>query len=212
MLTDMSIVADNDISADGTEANTRWKSTAVSPGRFVPPGAAKGVRTVRPASSLTARAPVHGDQTFAIVRYLHGPAPERRARRLVTDVLADLGMAEEIDDVQLAVCEMVTNARKHAPPPYELRIFICAEIVKVAVTDGGTDLDALADRLAQTAAGVPSLEESGRGLQVITALFPNYCGVEPALAWPGRRGAKQVWVSVPRPAMPAPRPSTAPAS
>jgi hypothetical protein len=208
MLTDMSIVADNDISADGTEANARWKSTAFSPGRFVPPGAAKGVGTVRPASSLTARAPVRGDQTFAIVRYLHGPAPERRARRLVTDVLADLGIVEEIDDVQLAVSEMVTNARRHAPPPSELRIFICAEIVKVAVTDGGTDLDALTDRLGEAAAGVPvpALEESGRGLQVIAALFPNRCGVEPALAWPGRRGAKQVWVSVPRPAMPAPPP------
>jgi hypothetical protein len=212
MLIDMSIVADNDISADGTEANARWKSTAFSPGRFVLPGAAKGAGTVGSTSSLTARAPVHGDQVFAIVRYLHGPAPERRARRLVTEVLADLGMLKKIDEAELAVCEMVSNARRHAPPPHELRIFIYAKIVKVAVTDAGTDLDALADRLAQAPAGVPTLEESGRGLQVITALFPDCCGVEPALAWPGRPAAKQVWISMRRPAMPAPRPSTAPAS
>ena len=166
---------------------------------------------MRSASSLPARAPERGDQGFAIIRFLHGPEPERRARRLVTEVLTDLGIVEEVDDVQLAVCEMVTNARRHAPQPYELRIFICAEVVKVAVTDGGADLDALAARLAETAAGVPSLEESGRGLQVITALFPDRCGVEPALAWPSRRGVKQVWISVPRPRMPALRPRTAPA-
>lgn len=118
----------------------------------------------------------------------------------------------KVDEAELAVCEMVSNARRHAPPPHELRIFIYAKIVKVAVTDGGTDLAALADCLARAPAGVLSLEESGRGLQVITALFPDCCGVEPALAWPGRRAAKQVWISMPRPAMPAPRPSTAPAS
>ncbi|MGH3253758.1 MAG: ATP-binding protein [Trebonia sp.] len=156
---------------------------------------------------------MRGDQPFAIMRYLHGPEPERRARRLATEVLADLGIAEEItDDVQLAVCELVTNARRHAPPPYELRIFICANVVKVAVADGGADLEALAGRLAQTAAGVPSLEESGRGLQMITALFPARCGVEPAPAWPGRRAVKQVWISVPHPAMPVLGPSTAPAA
>jgi anti-sigma regulatory factor (Ser/Thr protein kinase) len=166
---------------------------------------------MRSASSLAARAPERGDQSLAIIRFLHGPEPEHRARRLVTEVLADLGMAEEVGDVQLAVCEMVTNACKHAPQPYELRFFIYATVVKVAVTDGGTDLRALADRLAETTAGVPSLEESGRGLQVITALFPDRCGVEPTRAWPSRRDVKQVWISVPRPRMPAPRPHTAPA-
>jgi anti-sigma regulatory factor (Ser/Thr protein kinase) len=101
---------------------------------------------VRSASSLPDRAPERGDQDFAIIRFLHGPEPERRARRLVTKVLTDLGIVEEVDDVQLAVCEMVTNARRHAPQPYELRIFICAEVVKVAVTDSGADLEMPAPR------------------------------------------------------------------
>lgn len=148
--------------------------------------------------SPAAHAATRGDHCRVIVRSLYGPEPERRARHLATQVLADLDAAKRLDDVQLAIYEMATNAHRHAPPPYELRIFVSAAIVKLAVVDGGTDHEMLARRLAQTAtAGTPSLEESGRGLLLITALFPGAHGVEPAHAWPGQPGAKQVWISTP---------------
>lgn len=151
--------------------------------------------------TVSARAAVHGGHDYVIVRCLHGTEPERRARRIASRVLTRLGAGDQLDDVELAVCELVTNARTHAPPPYELRIFIDATSVMFAVADGGTDHESLADRWPQAAdAGTPSLQESGRGLLVIAALFPGACGVGPAHSWPGRQAGKQVWISAHRPA------------
>jgi anti-sigma regulatory factor (Ser/Thr protein kinase) len=138
------------------------------------------------------------------MRCLHGPQPEYRARQVVSGVLTHLGMDKELGDVEQAIQELVTNARKHAPRPYELRIYISYPaashpVVTVAVVDGGTDHAAVTRRLAEAAAGVPSLEESGRGLQMVTALFPGSCGAGPALTCPGRVAAKQVWISTPLP-------------
>lgn len=150
-------------------------------------------------SSPSARSALRRDRGYVIIRSLQVPEPERRARRLAVQALADLGVTDGLDDVQMAICEMVTNARKHAPPPYQLRIFIGTRTAKLAIADGGTDHEILANRWAQTTAGVPSLEESGRGLLLIAALFAGSCGVESARSWPGRPGAKQVWISVPLP-------------
>lgn len=162
-------------------------------------------------STLSSRNAPEGDHGRAIIRSLYGPEPEHRARRLARETLASLGVTQGLGDVELAVCELVTNATKHAPPPYELRIFIAATSVKLAVADGGADYKAMAARLAHTrAVGEPSLEESGNGLVLITGLFPHACGVEPASPWARRPIAKQVWISTPRPAQPAPPPKPCP--
>lgn len=150
--------------------------------------------------TLNAPAAVHSVQGFVIVRCLHGIKPEHRARRLASRVLTHLGAQDRRDDVELAVCELVTNAWKHAPPPYELRIFIDAASVTFAVTDGGTDHAGLADRWAELAEADPlSLQESCRGLLVIAALFPAAYGVGPAHSWPGGEAGKQVWIRMHRP-------------
>jgi anti-sigma regulatory factor (Ser/Thr protein kinase) len=127
--------------------------------------------TTRLAPPAAERA--RGDGGYAVVRCLSGPRPEHRARRLVTDVLAAAGVEAELDDVELAVNELITNARQHAPGPYELRIVFGPTSVMVAVVDGGADHAELARRFLNAAAGGVADGESGRGLQIVAGLFPG---------------------------------------
>lgn len=134
----------------------------------------------------------------AILRCLYGPHPEHRARRLITGELAMLGCKDALPDVELAVNELVANARQHAPAPYELRIIVTSAAVKIAVMDGGADHADLARRLARSDIGRPANGSSGRGLQIVAGLFPGACGAEPAYTCAGLRPAKQVWITTPR--------------
>jgi hypothetical protein len=133
----------------------------------------------------------------AIVRCLHGPEPEHRAREVLASVLVWLGLEENSFEAGHAINELVTNARLHAPPPYELRIYVSANGVKIAVVDGGIDHAEVARRLEQTEAGRPTGDESGRGLQLVAGLFPGRCGAEAATTCVGLSPAKQVWISLP---------------
>lgn len=135
---------------------------------------------------------------YTIVRSLYGPQPERRAREAMLSVLAWVGMKDDLFEAELAVDELVTNARKHGRPPYELRVYLSAVNVKIAVVDGGTDHADLAQRLCQTTAGEPTPGESGRGLQLVAGLFPNRCGAEQTTTCVGLAPAKQVWITLPR--------------
>lgn len=136
---------------------------------------------------LTPPAAVHppGNAGYAIVRCLSGPQPEHRARRIVADALAAAGVKAELPDVELAVNELVTNARQHVPGPYELRIVFERASVKVAVVDGGADHAEPARRLLDAAAGGVADGESGRGLQIVTGLFPGSWGTGPAATCTG---------------------------
>lgn len=134
----------------------------------------------------------------AIIRCLHGPRPEHRARRVVTNVMATLCANADLPDLEVAVNELVTNAWQHAPGPYELRIFIGRTWVKIAVLDSGTDHLQIARKLERSADNDPAEEESGRGLRIVTGLFPGSCGVEPAVTCTGMTPAKQVWITLTR--------------
>jgi anti-sigma regulatory factor (Ser/Thr protein kinase) len=140
---------------------------------------------------------------LTLVQPLDGEQPEHRARDLTSRVLAILGIDPDTTyQVQLAVQELATNARRHAPPPHELHITICTSDVKIAVTDADSCHEAVAQLLAAAAShpeDTSLLSESGRGLRIIAALFPGACGAGPACAPSSSRQAKQVWISVPLP-------------
>ena len=72
--------------------------------------------------------------------------------------------------------------------------------VKIAVMDGGGDHAELGRRLLQAAGGELADGESGRGLQIVTGLFPGSCGAEPTSTCTGLTPAKQVWIVIERPA------------
>jgi hypothetical protein len=137
-----------------------------------------------------------GHVRYAIIRCLHGARPEHRARRVVVNVLAATGLEGELADVETAVNEMATNALRHAPGPYELRIVLGCQSVKVAVVDGGADHDELARKLLRAAAPELTDGESGRGLQIVTRLFPGSWGVGPTTTCTGLTPAKQVWIMI----------------
>jgi hypothetical protein len=77
--------------------------------------------------------------------------------------------------------------------------------VKIAVLDRGEDHHELALRMARAAAAGPlggesdcesdgeSDGESGRGLQIVTSLFPGAWGAEPVATCTGVTPAKQAW-------------------
>jgi hypothetical protein len=134
----------------------------------------------------------------ATIRCLHGRYAERRARRLVTEVLARAGVEADLDAVELAVHELVANARQHAPGPYELRIVFRDTSVTIAVMDGGADHAELTRKLLLAAVDRPAEGESGRGLQIVTGLFPGSWGIGPATTCTGRIPAKQVWITIGR--------------
>ena len=83
--------------------------------------------------------------------------------------------------------------------PYELRILLGWGSVKIAVMDGGGDLAELGTGLLRTASGGLAGGESGRGLQVVTGLFPGSCGVELTATCTGLTPAKQVWIEIESP-------------
>jgi hypothetical protein len=148
-----------------------------------------------------------GHASYAIIRCLHGPRPEHRARRLVASILAGAGTVARLPDVELAVHELVANARLHAPGPYELRILLGQGSVKIAIMDGGGDHAELGRRLLRVASGEPAGGESGRGLQIVTGLFPGSCGAEPTATCTGMTPAKQVWIEIETPGRPVVTPS-----
>jgi hypothetical protein len=138
--------------------------------------------------------------SYTIIRCLHGSRPERRARRLVVSILTGAGLVTGLPDIELAVDELVANARLHAPGPYELRILLAQAFVKIAVMDGGGDHAELGRRLLQAVGRELAEGESGRGLQIVTGLFPGSCGAEPTSTCTGLTPAKQAWIMIGRPA------------
>lgn len=61
--------------------------------------------------------------------------PVRYARRLVADTLASWHWQNLIDDAQLAVTELVTNAERHGTAPITLRLEPQANALLIEVTD-----------------------------------------------------------------------------
>jgi hypothetical protein len=117
-----------------------------------------------------------------------------------------------VADVEAAVNELVTNAHQHAPGPYELRVYFGPAEVKIAVMDSGGDHTALARRLLQAATTDVFDGESGRGLQIVTGLFPGAWGAEAVASCLGLTPAKQVWIAVPRRSPSSPSQPAAPPS
>ncbi|HEX3958606.1 MAG TPA: ATP-binding protein [Trebonia sp.] len=171
-----------------------------------------GIRVPCPTAALTT--PDHRGSPerallspgLTLVQSLDGEQSEYRSRDLTGRVLAFLGIDPDTTyQAQLAVQELATNARRHAPPPHELRIAIRASDVKIAVTDADPGHEAVAQSLATANSSQPGqdtslLSESGRGLLIIARLFPGACGAGPAGAASRARQAKQVWISIPFPA------------
>jgi Histidine kinase-like ATPase domain len=128
---------------------------------------------------------------------LDGTRPESVARQVVTSVLSGLDVGpDRRDDAELAIQELVVNARLHAPGPHELHVRVTGDSVTFAVADGGDDHAAVARLLADGPAQVPFCAERGRGLRIVAALFPGDCGSCDSRAAGFPAAGKHVWFRV----------------
>jgi serine phosphatase RsbU (regulator of sigma subunit)/anti-sigma regulatory factor (Ser/Thr protein kinase) len=103
------------------------------------------------------------------------------ARRFVAAALSE-GPPDSLDDLQLVVTELVTNALFHARAPVILRVLRLDQLVRVEVQDSGHALPVPARNSSDSM--------TGRGLSLVSALSSAW-GVDPTST-----GGKVVWAEV----------------
>ncbi|MER6831386.1 ATP-binding protein [Streptosporangium sp. NPDC000563] len=126
----------------------------------------------------------------------------RRARELFRDQLTkQLPDPDVLDDLEIVVSELVTNATRYAPAPYELRLLHDHNLpVRAEVVDAGAGTT-LIDHLLRRPPAVPEhlddLELGGRGLRIVTELTHGHCGTQwTRLCGTGQLGTA-VWFDLP---------------
>jgi anti-sigma regulatory factor (Ser/Thr protein kinase) len=99
-----------------------------------------------------------------------------RARTLARDSLTSWNLLDLLDDVELAVSELVTNALKHGLPPIVLEMRQSSTSLRITVSDGRPST-------AHHEVSVVSQDddESGRGQDIVAAVSDR-SGVEPTAA------------------------------
>jgi DNA-binding NarL/FixJ family response regulator len=108
----------------------------------------------------------------------------RQARRFVDEVLGRWQCAALLDDVQLLVSELVTNAVVHAGSDVEVAVRLLGDSVRIEVVDRAP--------AASLRPSSPDHDaESGRGLMLVETMASAW-GVEPI------DGGKSVWFEIPR--------------
>lgn len=130
-----------------------------------------------------------------MIRVPAEPVSVREVRKTIVDDLTERGIAEEtIDEAELVVSELFTNAVRHARPlpdgAIRVRWKVRYEVVEIEVSDGGSESE---PRPAPRTIWAPS----GRGLRIVRALAhewgvtddKNGRTVWAALGGPSRRRA-----------------------
>ena len=72
-------------------------------------------------------------------RFEPKPKNVREAREFVAGTLQEQGFSGDADVVLLLASELVTNAVRHAATPFEIRVDVQADKVRVAVIDGDVE-------------------------------------------------------------------------
>lgn len=145
------------------------------------------------------------------------PGSAGEGRTLLRRCFTDWDLVAMIEDVQLVLSELITNAVRHAGPPMVVTVSCADLMVEIAVSDGSATLPSLRSprsdlgtdlsRVLATEAGIGELLDErdprlhigaagsvagGRGLLLISALAQEW-GVSPLAA------GKAVWMRSPAP-------------
>jgi len=108
----------------------------------------------------------------------------RYARRFVRTSLIDHDLPDLVDDIELVVSELATNAMQHAHTAFIVTLEATDHVVLVVVQDGSST--------SPSHARAQSFDTTGRGIAIVNSLSRSW-GVSPA-AGPG----KAVWVEFDR--------------
>ncbi|MFI6454488.1 ATP-binding protein [Streptosporangium amethystogenes] len=126
----------------------------------------------------------------------------QRAREMLRNQLAKLPLASDVlDELEIVVSELVTNATRYAPGPYELRLLHDRNLpVRAEVVDAGagtTLIEHLLHRPLPIPERLDDLELGGRGLRIVTELTHGRCGTQwTRLCGTGQLGTG-VWFDLP---------------
>jgi len=101
------------------------------------------------------------------------------ARVFVSGHLSAHELAYLVEDIELVVSELATNAMVHACTPFTVILGACEDTVSLRVRDGS--------HLSPTLVGARALDTSGRGLVIVQALSRDW-GVTAHAS-----GGKSVW-------------------
>jgi anti-sigma regulatory factor (Ser/Thr protein kinase) len=116
------------------------------------------------------------------------PSAPRAARQFVRDTLRAWHSSADIDDAELIVSELSTNAMRYDGPTMTVGVRLDDDDVVIDVTDGNSGLQG-----STPSVSVPdTTAESGRGLAIVAALAASW-GVTPT------PHGKSVWVVLPQP-------------
>ncbi|MEU7983935.1 ATP-binding protein [Streptosporangium canum] len=128
----------------------------------------------------------------------------RRAREVFRYQLAKLPLAADVlDELEIVVSELATNATRYAPGPYELRLLhdhglpIRAEVVDAGA--GATLIAYLLNRPLPVPERLDDLELGGRGLRIVTELTHGRCGAQWTRLCGTGQPATGVWFDLPPP-------------
>ena len=102
-----------------------------------------------------------------------------QARAFVSQHLLGHGMPHLVDDIELVVSELATNAMVHARTPFTVTLCAFEEIVRLEVSDGSL--------LEPSVVVARSLDTSGRGVAIVQALSHDWGVLARA------SGGKSVW-------------------
>ncbi|MFD8527162.1 ATP-binding protein [Streptosporangium canum] len=126
----------------------------------------------------------------------------RRAREVFRDQLTKLPLtADMLDELEIVVSELVTNATRYAPGSYELRLLHDHGLpVRAEVVDAGAGAALIAyllHRPLPLPERLDDLELGGRGLRIVTELTHGRCGAQwTRLCGTGQLGTG-VWFDLP---------------
>lgn len=99
-------------------------------------------------------------------RFPAHPSSVGQARALTREALSEPGQEPVLDDAQLLVSEVVTNALMHAGTPIDLAISMLGHTVRVEVSDGAAHLPVRREYAAMAG--------TGRGLQLLEELSDQW--------------------------------------
>jgi anti-sigma regulatory factor (Ser/Thr protein kinase) len=143
------------------------------------------------------------ESPFTVTAWALSPnTTARRARSLlrcnVLDHITDQGV---LDDLDLMVSELATNAAVHADGPYEMRLLRHVGVPMICeIADNGGGLDVIADHLrpkAEQIVSIDALQTGGRGLAVVANLSGGRCGAHTTRLCSTGQPGKSVWFVIP---------------
>jgi anti-sigma regulatory factor (Ser/Thr protein kinase) len=132
-------------------------------------------------------------QCICHLELVDGCLPARLARK-VTRLLASAfdTHADQVLQIEEAVAEIVANAERYAPRPWQLRLYLDGDALWIGVFDGDARTSRVLEDLMRRRMIPESTHERGRGLFLARAACQGACWVRATSSGPTGSGGKEV--------------------